>query len=79
MSYLSFISQEEDGSLMIQMILGRRRRTTGGRRWANLSSDMSAMDAKYDYDYLIKYKGLSHLHVQWLSGTEIGTCADCLI
>ena len=31
------------------------------------------MDAKYDYEYLIKYKNLSYLHVQWLSANDIGT------
>ena len=34
---------------------------------------MTAMDAKYEYEYLIKYKNLSYLHIQWLSGSEIGT------
>ena len=36
-------------------------------------SNMTAMDAKYEYEYLIKYKNLSYLHIQWLSGSEIGT------
>ena len=35
---------------------------------------MTALDAKYEYEYLIKYKNLSYLHIQWLSGSEIGTC-----
>lgn len=34
---------------------------------------MTAMDAKYEYEYLVKYKNLSYLHIQWLSGAEIGT------
>ena len=33
---------------------------------------MTAMDAKYEYDYLVKYKNMSYLHIQWISGTEIG-------
>jgi len=32
---------------------------------------MTAMDAKYEFEYLIKYKNLSYLHTQWLSGSEI--------
>lgn len=34
---------------------------------------MTALDAKYEYEYLVKYKNLSYLHIQWLSGAEIGT------
>jgi hypothetical protein len=33
---------------------------------------MTALDAKYEYEYLVKYKNLSYLHIQWLSGAEIG-------
>ena len=33
---------------------------------------MSATDAKYEHEYLIKYKSMSYLHVQWLSAAEIG-------
>jgi hypothetical protein len=33
---------------------------------------MSALDAKYDHEYLIKYKNMSYLHVQRLSAAEIG-------
>jgi hypothetical protein len=33
---------------------------------------MTALDAKYEYEYLLKYKNLSYLHVQWVSGGEIG-------
>jgi len=32
---------------------------------------MTAMDAKYEFEYLIKYKNLSYLHTQWLPGAEI--------
>ena len=35
-------------------------------------SNMTALDAKYEYEYLVKYKNLSYLHIQWLSGAEIG-------
>lgn len=35
-------------------------------------SDLSALDAKYDHEYLIKYKNLSYLHVQWLTAADIG-------
>jgi hypothetical protein len=34
--------------------------------------DIPAIDAKYEYEYLVKYKNMSYLHVQWLSATEIG-------
>lgn len=37
---------------------------------ANLS-ELSAVDSKYEYDYLIKYKNSSYLHVQWLSAADI--------
>jgi hypothetical protein len=33
---------------------------------------MTAMDSKYDYEYLIKFKNLSFLHVQWLTAQDIG-------
>jgi hypothetical protein len=35
-------------------------------------SNMTSLDAKYEYEYLVKYKNLSYLHIQWLSGAEIG-------
>jgi hypothetical protein len=41
-------------------------------------TDMSAMDAKFEYEYLIKYKNLSYLHLQWLSATEIGASLSFL-
>ena len=48
--------REEDGSLIISNILGRRQRKSG-RRWIRSgSSQMSASDAKFDYEYLIKFK-----------------------
>ena len=37
------------------------------------------MDAKYEYDYLVKYKNMSYLHIQWISGTEIGKIYILLI
>ena len=30
------------------------------------------MEAKYDYEYLIKFKSMAYMHVQWLSANEIG-------
>ena len=51
--------REEDGSLIIQNILGRRPRKTG-RRWIRSGSGLfSASDAKFDYEYLIKFKVFS--------------------
>lgn len=78
--------REEDGSLMIQQILGRRLRTVG-KRWGTRGQmslaalkDMSAMDTKHDFEYLIKYKGASYLHTNWLSATEIGkSCKEDVI
>jgi len=63
--------REDDGSLIIQNILGRRPRKSG-RRWIRSgSSQLCASDAKFDYEYLIKFKGMSYVHVQWLSATDI--------
>ncbi len=71
------LPQDEDGSLFIQSILGRRPTKTASKRWLKPTgvsiSDMSAADSKYDYEYLIKYRNLSYLHVQWLTAAEIGT------
>jgi hypothetical protein len=39
-------------------------------------SDLTAMDAKYDYEYLIKFKNMSYSHVQWLSASDIGKRND---
>jgi len=68
--------RDEDGTLKIQLIFGRRPRKTG-KRWRNSSpgkhSNFSAMDSKFDYEYLIKYKSMSYLHCQWLSAHEIDT------
>ena len=36
-------------------------------------ADISALEGKFDHEYLIKYKNMSHMHVQWLSASEIGT------
>ena len=46
--------REDDGSLIIQNILGRRPRQSG-RRWVRAgTSQLCASDAKFDYEYLIK-------------------------
>lgn len=62
--------REDDGSLMIQAIIGRRPRKLG-KKWPKDLSLLSAMDAKYEHEYLIKYKSMSYRHAQWLSLTEI--------
>jgi hypothetical protein len=44
-------------------------------RLMNITGNMksfSAMDSKFDYEYLIKYKSMSYLHVQWTTANEIG-------
>ena len=33
---------------------------------------MTANEAKFDYDYMVKYKNMSYQHVQWLSANDIG-------
>ena len=57
--------REDDGSLKIQAIIGRRLRKEGARDYLNASvfANLSAMDTKYDHEYLIKYKGVSYHHV----------------
>ncbi len=56
--------------------MGRKPRKTASKRWLKPSgvsiSDLTAMDSKYDYEYLIKYKNMSYLHVQWLTAQDIG-------
>jgi hypothetical protein len=42
-------------------------------------NDMSAMESKYDHEYLIKFKSMSYLHVQWLNAAEVGTYSYLLI
>lgn len=34
-------------------------------------ANMTAMEAKYEYEYLIKYKNMSYMHIQWISGSDI--------
>jgi hypothetical protein len=61
--------REEDGSLNVEKILGRRPRKTP-RRWVVRSeaaqslslADMSAMDGKYDHDYLVKVRNFAYMH-----------------
>lgn len=62
--------------MIIDRILGRRPKKTG-KRWTKSSgpvafSDLTAMDGKYEYEYLVKYKNMSYLHVQWLAAIDIG-------
>ncbi len=59
--------------MIIQSILGRRPRTNSKRRVSagKHLSGMKPSDAKFDYEYLVKYKSMSYLHVKWLSGNDI--------
>jgi hypothetical protein len=70
------LSQEEDGTLKIQFIFGRKLRKNHHKRVVTLNSKIahrsSAVESKFDFDYLVKYKTMSYLHVQWLSAHEIG-------
>jgi hypothetical protein len=47
------------------------------------SSVASATDSKFEHEYLVKFKTMSYVHVQWLTAQEIGMkyerrCAACL-
>jgi hypothetical protein len=81
----TYTTQEEDGSLKIATILGRRPRKENGR-WLRKAgagtgagaapaerTDFSAVDSKFDYEYLVRFKSMSFMHVQWLSAHEIDT------
>jgi SNF2 family DNA or RNA helicase len=73
--------KEEDGSKIIVAILGRRLRTGRSNGGASSSTaitksfafrpDRGALDAKYDHEYLIKYKDLSYRKCEWLTATDI--------
>ena len=65
--------REEDGSLMIEKIMGRRLRKDKARQFHKASQfrALTATESKYDYEYLLKYKTLSYLHVQWCTAHEI--------
>lgn len=71
--------RDDDGSLFIQSIEGRRPRKKSARRWMRPGSngnrpdlsDVSAQEAKFEFEYLVKYKNMSYRDVQWLSATEI--------
>ena len=36
------------------------------------ASGFSAVESKFDYEYLVKFKSMSYIHVQWLSAHDIG-------
>ena len=40
--------------------------------FAAKTKGFSALESKYDYEYLLKYKTLSYMHVQWITANEIG-------
>eukprot|EP01035_Chromulina_nebulosa_P019284 gene19284-25143_t len=62
--------REDDGTLIIQSISGRRPRKSSNR-WYKSSGGISALETKYDYEYFVKFKSLSYLHAKWLSASEI--------
>ncbi len=68
--------REEDGSLVIERILGRRFRGESTKKVNSLFSNSTAQESKHDYEYLVKYRSLSYLHVQWLSASEIDAMND---
>lgn len=64
--------REEDGSLIIAAIIGRRPRKDG--RFSNKPTELAlrgAVESKYEYEYLVKYKSMSYMHAQWLAAAEI--------
>lgn len=34
------------------------------------------MESRYEFEYLVKFKSMSYLHVKWLTANEIGTVFD---
>ena len=65
--------REDDGSLLISAILGRRP-AAGAKKFSRMytvSREGSATEEKYDHEYLIKYKDMSYRHCQWLTASEI--------
>jgi hypothetical protein len=74
--------RDDDGSMFIQVIEGRRPKKSNVRRWMRPQSssgggrgldlfEQSATDTKFDHEYLVKYKNVSYRELQWLSATEI--------
>lgn len=41
-----------------------------------ISSIASATDAKFEHEYLVKFKTMSYVHVQWLTAQEIGAACE---
>lgn len=70
--------RDEDGSLMIEKLMGRRLRKDKARQYHKSSQfvALSAQHTKYDHEYLVKYKTLSYLHVQWCTAHEIDTMSQ---
>lgn len=68
--------REEDGSLVIERILGRRYRGENSKKASSLFSNATAQECKHEYEYLVKYRSLSYLHVQWLNANEIDAMND---
>ena len=61
------------------MILGRRytklflnKNSNTISKLSGNENDISIIQNKYNFEYLVKYKNLSYLHVQWLTVHEIG-------
>ena len=65
--------KHDDGSYKIQAILGRRLRTDAARKYlrSNVLGNLSATEAKFDHEYLVKYKDISYHHCVWLSALDI--------
>ena len=71
--------RDEDGSLLIEKVLGRRP-CKGSAFVLNRSPnkpaynvEISAAQAKYDHEYLIKYKAMSYAKAKWCTAYEIET------
>ena len=61
--------KHDDGSYKIQAILGRRLRTDAARKYlrSNVLGNLSATEAKFDHEYLVKYKDISYHHCEQVS------------
>ena len=68
--------REDDGSLVIEKIIGRQIRSDRKVSAFQISADSTAMESKFDYEYLVKYKSLSYQHVVWLTASDIYTMSS---
>lgn len=74
--------QEEDGSPRIELIVGRRPVDDGENNDKDDSSpskkkksspgkNNASVSGPVEYEYLVKYKGRSYLHLEWKTGADL--------